>query len=189
MTPLCELSRKYGTDKGGEHIPYGDPNHCCHNYTPIYYDLFKARRDDTLTLLEIGVSEGKSIHMWREFFPLAAIYGWDLRIDRFEGAPPPSVHLRCVDQSNADSLYEALMEIGNPRFDIIIDDGSHIYEHQVTALGVLLPFLKPDGIYVVEDHTEPQRMIPDSILPTGWTNTVHTDTDWRNVLQVIRRAS
>lgn len=188
MTPLCKLSAKYGTDKGGDHVPYGDPNHCCHNYTPIYNALFTDHALRVRSLLEIGVSEGKSIRMWREFFPNAKIYGWDNRIERFEGPVPDKVFLSHVDQSNPDSLYEALHTLGlNPQFDIIIDDGSHIYEHQVTTIGVLLPFLNRNGLYIIEDHTEPQREIPDSLLPTGWHNEVHKGSDWRDVLQVIRR--
>lgn len=40
MTPLCELARKYKTDKGGAHAEY--PFETCHNYTPTYYDLFSG---------------------------------------------------------------------------------------------------------------------------------------------------
>ena len=35
--------------------------------------------------------------------------------------------------------------------DIIIDDGSHIEEHQIFTFGVLFPKLKPGGVYIVED--------------------------------------
>jgi hypothetical protein len=36
-------------------------------------------------------------------------------------------------------------------FDIIIDDGSHHWNHQITTLQQLFPFLKPGGFFVVED--------------------------------------
>ena len=40
MTPLCELSRKHGCDKGGEYHPYGDVNRWSHCYTPVYNTFF-----------------------------------------------------------------------------------------------------------------------------------------------------
>jgi hypothetical protein len=187
MTPLCELARKYGTDKGGEHIPYGDVNHCCHVYTPVYWELFKDRRETVSRVLEIGVSEGKSIRMWQEFFPNALIYGIDNN-DRWEGERIDRVQLFHVDQSSADSLYDWLRPLASgPFLDIIIDDGSHIFQHQVTSMRTLLPFLKPDGIYVVEDET---AVITDEV-PTGlnYNVEVYRWPDPRDMMQVIRRAN
>jgi hypothetical protein len=37
------------------------------------------------------------------------------------------------------------------RYDVIIDDGSHQYEHQRFTADALLQSLSPDGLYVIED--------------------------------------
>lgn len=181
MTPLCELARKYGTDKGGEHIPYGDVNHCCHVYTPVYWELFKDRIGDSLHLLEIGVSEGYSMRMWREFFPNATLHGWDLSIERFEGEPLSNTRLQRVDQSDVASLIGAYHSADNPLFDIIIDDGSHVFEHQVTTFRTLIPRIAPNGIYVIEDETAPIT----GYVPPGWSCEVLRWKDPRDMLQVI----
>lgn len=180
MDPLSELARKYGTDKGGEHIPYGDVNHCCHVYTPIYWDLFKELQGRPINLLEIGVSEGYSIRMWREFFPRATIYGWDNAINRFEGEMLPAVELASVDQSDVASLVGAWNKAGRPLFDIIIDDGSHIFDHQRITYSALLPALKPTGIYVIEDETTPLPVNPP------FQNQVLRWPDQRDMMQIIR---
>ena len=40
------------------------------------------------------------------------------------------------------------------KFDIIINDGSHITSHQQNSFGFLFPFLNSNGIYICEDlHT------------------------------------
>jgi hypothetical protein len=45
-----------------------------------------------------------------------------------------------------------IAEIGHP--DIVIDDGSHLGQDQITSLLTLWPFVKPGGCYIVEDiHT------------------------------------
>lgn len=182
MDPLSELARKYGTDKGGEHVPYGDVNHCCHVYTPVYWELFKDLREKPINFLEIGVSEGYSIRMWREFFPYAKIFGWDNAIHRFEGPLPAGVLLQGVDQSDTASLLGTWRDAGSPSFDIVIDDGSHVFDHQVTTFNTLWTMLTRDGIYVIEDQTHP---ITDK-LPAMFSLDVRQWPDPRDMMQIIR---
>ena len=40
---------------------------------------------------------------------------------------------------------------GDVCFDIIIDDGSHILQSQIFAINLLLPRLKSDGLFIIED--------------------------------------
>lgn len=65
MTTLCELAAKHGTDK------------LKHGYTPLYHELFTPHRDQQFSLVEIGVLNGASIRMWRDYFPEATIYAVD----------------------------------------------------------------------------------------------------------------
>jgi hypothetical protein len=53
--------------------------------------------------------------------------------------------------SQADS--EFLRDIGAKYgpFDIIVDDGSHVAEHQEISLRTLTPFMAPGGVYFIED--------------------------------------
>lgn len=156
MTPLCVLAKKHETDKGGRHLRYGgQPSNTCHEYTPIYWDLLSDQTHTVRNVLEIGVNAGSSLRMWEEFFPNAKIFGLDLRSECLvnEG------RIQCVlaDQGSLMSLEAALQAMGTmlnesgPLFDLIIDDGSHEPQHQITSLVKLLPYLSKDGIYVVED--------------------------------------
>ena len=36
-------------------------------------------------------------------------------------------------------------------FDVIIDDGSHLNQHQIFTFETLYPFVKDGGVYVIED--------------------------------------
>ena len=57
-----------------------------------------------------------------------------------------------ADQSNREQLGRFADE--NGLFDLIIDDGSHNVIHQQISLGLLFPYLKEGGYYIVEDlHT------------------------------------
>ena len=46
-------------------------------------------------------------------------------------------------------LWLALVQ--DNRYDIIIDDGSHVPQHQITSLACLLPALNPGGLYIIEN--------------------------------------
>jgi hypothetical protein len=84
--------------------------------------------------------------MWEEYFPNAQIIGMDINKQCLfsEG------RIRCVygNQGNIDSLLKAVLGY---TFDLIIDDGSHLAHHQIDSASVLLPYVAPGGIYVIED--------------------------------------
>jgi len=59
------------------------------------------------------------------------------------------VKIELVDQSNVEKLTRLAFKRGP--FDIIIEDGSHMWGHQITSLRTLFPFLKDGGLYIAED--------------------------------------
>jgi len=108
-------------------------------------------REEKLTILEIGVLHGSSLKTWEEYFTNAKIIGADIMPSSriYEGW---RIVIEIMDQSNVEDLVRVALKHGP--FDIIIDDGSHQWEHQKTSLRTLFPFLRDGGIYVVEDlHT------------------------------------
>lgn len=135
MTPLCELAIKYGTDKCGKH-----------QYTPVYYDLLKDKK--VKRVLEIGVYNGASLRMWRDFFPGAEIYGID--IDLRSLIKEDRITCFAGDQTKAYTLRNAALVAGG-EFDLIVDDGSHVPDDQILTAWELLPFLAPNGLYIIED--------------------------------------
>lgn len=149
LTPLCKLAIKYSTDKGGRHNTYNhEPCHGSHEYTPLYFDLF-PKPELVKSVLEIGVNRGCSLRMWQEFFPNAMITGLD--IDSNYSIKDQRIQCFQADQGDSHSLQNALQKAQAHPFDLIIDDGSHDMNHQVTSLNTLVEFLSPSGIYVIED--------------------------------------
>ena len=140
---LTKLAIKYGTDRhpGSKH-----------SYTPYYYDLFQNKRDSVKKVLEIGAGPGRGLRMWRDFFPNAMIYGadndqnWIFKETRIEV-------INC-DQSSKKDLMK-LTKITGTDFDIVIDDASHKPEDQVLTCLTLMPLLKKDVIYIIEDVADP----------------------------------
>jgi hypothetical protein len=161
-TELCRLAQKYNVDK----CPHVDSKYPTHTYTPQYHAILNSMRDSVKSILEIGIGNnplmdsilnnykpGASLRMWRDYFPHAKIYACDIlkevlfRDDRI-------ACFQC-DQNSVPSLINLCDQIqiegGEKQFDIILDDGSHQKEHQNTSFVTLWNFVKPGGVYIIED--------------------------------------
>lgn len=160
-TELCQIAFKYGTDKCPE---------IKHNYTPFYYELLKDRRESVKKVLELGVgcSEtmpwnkdyvvGAGLRMWRDFFPNARIYGVDILPEAmFED---DRIETFLLDERKGGDL-EALIKKTGSDIDLFIDDGSHRAGNQIRVCQTLMPVLKKDVIYIIEDVWSPEDVIKE----------------------------
>ena len=109
-----------------------------HGFLSIYEQYFELVRNAQISLLEIGIAEGNSLRMWREYFTKATITGIDKHIQE--------TFIDGCDQIQGDATKGV-----EGSFDIIIDDGSHIAQEQLESFESLLPNLNPGGWYVIED--------------------------------------
>ena len=57
------------------------------HYFEIYEKHFNKFRDKEIKILEIGVCEGGSLWMWKEYFPKSKVFGIDIdpNTKKFEG--------------------------------------------------------------------------------------------------------
>jgi len=106
MTELCKLAKKYNTDK-----------YYAHEYTQHYHNYFNPIKHKVYNLLEIGIWEGASLRMWRDYFPNAEIVGID--IDESKMCTEDRITSLNMDGTNTKLITDLFKE-----FDIIIDDGS-----------------------------------------------------------------
>ncbi len=122
------------------------------HYLTVYERYLEDYRDTNVKMLEIGVSKGGSLEMWREYFgPAATIYGVDID-PACASHVSPTNQVRIGSQDDPDFLRRVVDEMGSP--DIVLDDGSHIGRHQRVSFDVLFPLLKEAGLYIIEDmHT------------------------------------
>ncbi len=126
--------------------------HKWHHYIPIYERYFAEWRGTPVRFLEIGVSKGGSLQMWRRYFgEQAVIFGIDIDPD-CAAHDGQSGKVRIGSQVDADFPTQVLDEMGGA--DIILDDGSHHMDHVTQTLRMLWPRLNTGGIYLIEDlHT------------------------------------
>jgi predicted O-methyltransferase YrrM len=150
---LCEIGKKYDTDKSSQRNHITHYRHC-HPYTLFYDSLFKHRRNEPLQIAELGILYGGSLLMWKDYFLNATIYGFeynDKLIDKFKkNCDNDRITLAKIDVKHADSIIDAFRTL-NVMYDIIIEDTTHKFEDQLRVIEHVHPYLKPGGILIIED--------------------------------------
>jgi hypothetical protein len=142
MSNLNEIIQKYpSSDKGSNY----------HDYLKFYEKHISKFNDSLTNMLEIGVYQGDSIRMWRDYFSTGNLVAIDI-LD-LSHIQLPNTYIKVCDQAERDQLQELINSTFNS-FDIIVDDGGHMMHQQQISLGYLFPFLNSGGVYVIEDlHT------------------------------------
>jgi cephalosporin hydroxylase len=130
----------------------GNVIHKWKHYFPAYTSHFERYVNRPVFILEIGVSKGGSLQMWKKYFgPHALIVGIDID-EACKRLEEDQVHIRIGDQADISFLDRVLQEFGTP--DIVLDDGSHVMTDVRTSFEFLYPRMSSSGIYFVEDmHT------------------------------------
>lgn len=153
MASLTELAIRYSSDK-----------YYWHSYVPLYEKLFQEIPIKVERVLEIGIGyealmqpflpagvqyvHGSSLKMWSEYWPNAHIFACDIRKDALVNND--QIWSMECDQSKAEDIRK-LIEWSGGWFDVVIDDGSHQFEHQLLTAQILLPEVCGGGVYVIED--------------------------------------
>lgn len=104
-------------------------------------------------IFEIGVKGGGSTVFWKQLYPSATVVGMDIKLRSW--LSDDGVIYVEGDQSDPAQLTKIANEHGP--FDLLIDDGSHVSDHQATSLRTLLGHVRPGGLYVVEDTHKPLK--------------------------------
>lgn len=131
------------------------------HYLPIYERYLNAFRSGfplpgggtrPLRFLEIGVSFGGSLQLWRKYFgESATIVGVD-RDPNCRAVDDADLIVRIGSQGDPKFLRSLVEEIGG--IDVVLDDGSHRARLQRISFMTLFPMLADGGIYLLEDlHT------------------------------------
>ena len=150
---LCEIGKKYDTDKSSQRNNVTEHRHC-HPYTLFYEGLFKNKKEERLNIAELGILDGGSLLMWKEYFTYAQIYGLEYNYDFIMNFRTQfnndRITLGHIDVKNKDSIIKAFAEL-NVSYDIIIEDTTHQFEDQIRVIENMYTYLKPGGILIIED--------------------------------------
>lgn len=122
------------------------------HYFDIYDFWFKKYKNKPIVILEIGVFQGGSLRMWRDYFGTEAeIFAIDINplCKQFE---TEKTKIFIGSQEDREFLKNVKDQI--PKIDILIDDGGHTMNQQISTFEIMYEHINNEGLYLCEDlHT------------------------------------
>ena len=157
---LNELFNYFGTDKGSSVInPYVknanklDKDLLGHGYAGFYENHFSNFKNKDINLLEIGTWKGASIAAFYHYFKKAKIFCLDRNFKfKFKSDRVNFLYCNTTISEDIKKFNEYLTDKEINYFDIIIDDGSHIYSDILSNFKNFFLKVKSGGYYVIEDY-------------------------------------
>jgi len=126
----------------------------CVKWSP-YFDAYEKHlskyRQKSPFVLEIGVSKGGSLRFWSEVFGKESkIVGIDILEEcKDHSDHEKNIYVEIGNGRSAEFMSKIFDTYGYP--DIVIDDGDHNSQSMRQSLFNIWPYLKDNGIYIVED--------------------------------------
>lgn len=122
------------------------------HYFEIYDKWFSPYRGKDITFVEIGVQNGGSVQMWKEYFGGGArIIGIDVdeKCRQFDDG-----EIKIEIGSQEDTAFWDYFKAKYPKVDILLDDGGHTMNQQKVTFKAMFPHIADGGLYMCEDtHT------------------------------------
>lgn len=148
-----------------------------HAYTRLYDLHLHGIRKRVRKVLELGILNGASLALWRDYFPQAEIFGVDIDPERWKmfAGDLPNTQILIGDERDQDFMAGVA---GQGPFDLIVDDASHAPALQAETFQRLWPAVKQYGFYVMEDIFRAYE--PDAAaacLPPGLESRIYRERD------------
>lgn len=118
-------------------------------YFHVYEHIFQKYVGQQITFVEVGVLNGGSLFMWREFLgPQARIIGIDLN-PAAQKWNDHGFEIFIGSQSDPQFWADFYSKVGP--VDILLDDGGHTNRQQIVTVAESIAHINDGGVLVVED--------------------------------------
>ena len=147
-TKLCKLGGKYKTNKSSLNL---DGHRS--GYTSLYNLILNHLINKKCSIAEIGIEKNASTKMWREYFKKGTIDCFEIDKNKINLAIKDklkNVKYRYIDVSDKKIIISQFKKT-KKKYDLIIDDSTHLFEHQINIILSAYKFLKPGGTLIIED--------------------------------------
>jgi hypothetical protein len=125
-----------------------------HSYLPLYQKLLINKKETATHILEIGILQGGSIKLWKDFFTNATIHGLDKMESHLvwhEIKNDERITLHTSIDAYDSSFFNNTFSSKDIRFDLILDDGSHLLSDMIKFIILYSQVMADDGILIIED--------------------------------------
>ena len=159
LNSLCEY---FNSDKGEKFKnQYAKPSKqedkkiIAHGYAKIYEKYLKEHKDKNLNIIELGSFYGNASAAFYFYFKNSQIYSADINPDMYLYRSKRLKNF-FTDTSSRASIEKNILS-RNIKFDLIIEDASHMLKDQIISLFILFKNLKSGGFFIVEEIDFPEK--------------------------------
>ena len=156
---LCEY---FNSDKGEKFKnQYAKPSKqddkkiIAHGYAKIYEKYLKEKKEKNLNIIELGSFYGNASAAFYFYFKNSQIYSADINPDMYLYRSKRLKNF-FTDTSSRASIESNILT-RNTKFDLIIEDASHMLKDQIISLFILFKNLNSGGIFIVEEIDFPEK--------------------------------
>ena len=126
-----------------------------HGYAKIYEKYFYKYKEKELNIIELGSFYGNASAALFFFFKNSQIYSADINPDMYVYSSKRLENF-FADTSSRSSIENDIIK-KNIKFDLIIEDASHMLKDQIISLFILFKILKPGGYFIIEEVDFPEK--------------------------------
>ena len=156
---LCEY---FNSDKGenfknqyAQPLKQDSKKIIAHGYAKIYEKYLKDNKDRILNIIELGSFYGNASAAFFFYFKNAKIYSADINPDMYLYSSKRLKNF-FTDTSSRPSIEKNIIN-KNIKFDLIIEDASHMLKDQIISLFILFRTLNSGGLFIVEEIDFPEK--------------------------------
>ena len=167
---LCE---HFNSDKGENFInQYTQPSKkdkkiiTAHGYAKIYDKYLSEVRNNISNVIELGSFYGNASAALFFYLKNSRIYSADIHPDMYLYSSKRLINFY-TDTSSRESIEKNILK-KNIKYDLIIEDASHMLKDQILSFFILFKSLKQGGLFFIEEIDFPEKredMRTDQELP------------------------
>lgn len=154
------LADQYGNKTGEMIFTFSDKG-SMHSYIEFYEKYFEPLRSN-VSLLEIGMMTGGSMHLWQQYFDQYRLVGMDIspawntqRDFQVSIENDPDITLLFGVNSRDSNIPQ---QVKDQKFNFVIDDGDHSAVAQMETFENYWPLVSDKGVYFIEDVVGPVQI-------------------------------
>ena len=156
---LCEY---FNSDKGekftNQYVQPSKKNNKiinAHGYAKIYESYFKEIKQKKINIIELGAFYGNATAALYFYFKNSFLFSADINPDMFL-YKSKRVKNFFANTSSRNSIQENLLD-KKIKFDLIIEDASHMLKDQIISLFMLFKTLQSGGLFIIEEIDFPEK--------------------------------
>jgi cephalosporin hydroxylase len=125
-----------------------------HSYIELYEKLLCSQKETAKNVLEVGIYNGGSIKLWRDYFVNAQVYALDIihenKIwDKIKN--DQRITLYTSTDAYNDNIFKTKFLDTGLKFDFMLDDGPHTLDSMIKFIKLYSQIMTEKGILIIED--------------------------------------